>query len=610
MKYRILFSILAAAVLTAMTALLGFPKWNGLLYRADNAASDSLFQQPCTPSRDITVIGIDQDTLAEFGPSLRAAMAQVIETLNADPADRPAVIGIDVMFQGENRDAPEADLRLAEAAALYDNVIIAADVKLGTEYVWTENGTFAVTEHLITDWYEPYSALNEAVSCGHVNQSLDRDGIFRHARLYADVPGSGRLSSFARVVYERWCIETGTDPLPAPETSSSGYCYLLFTQGVESSGISGYSDGISLLDLCRGGIDPDFYRGKIVLIGASYPGSGDEYFTSLDHTRKMPGVVIQANMIEAFRKGAFPREAGFGMQLMILFLLSALTAAFLWDRRIIPSVIGWLAVCGLWFGICLLARQSGVILHVLWVPACASVLFIGSVAVNYMWSRREQRRVTDTFGCYIDPAVRDQLLAGGQEALAPGGKTRRIAVLFVDVRGFTAMSEALDAQTVVEIINRYLTLTTDCIIKNHGTLDKFMGDCTMAIWNAPVEQKDPVFLACRAAMDMIAGSEALEKELREQFGRSVSFGIGIHWGPAVVGNIGAPKRLDYTAVGDTVNTAARLEELAPGGTILISRAAADQLGGRAELARPEGRMQLKGKTGDFEVLILKALADS
>ena len=145
------------------------------------------------------------------------------------------------------------------------------------------------------------------------------------------------------------------------------------------------------------------------------------------------------------------------------------------------------------------------------------------------------------------------------------------------------------------------------IIRNHGTLDKFVGDCTMAVWNAPIEQEDPVYFACRAALDMIEGSKALSDELMERFGQSVDFGIGINWGPAVVGNIGAPKRMDYTAIGDTVNTASRLEANAEGGTILISRAVADALGDRAKTISLGSSIKLKGKSEGFEILRLLEL---
>ena len=223
-------------------------------------------------------------------------------------------------------------------------------------------------------------------------------------------------------------------------------------------------------------------------------------------------------------------------------------------------------------------------------------------------TRREKHLIDETFGYYIAPEVKKQLLAGGMDSLALGGKTQDVAVLFVDIRGFTTMSEQLDAQTVVEILNRYLTLATDCIVKNHGTLDKFVGDCAMALWNAPFPQEDPVYLACRAAMDMVSGSESLAKDLQSRFGHAVSFGVGIHWGSAVIGNIGAPQRMDYTAIGDTVNTAARLEASAPGNTVYISRVVADLLGDRAVVTSLGTGIKLKGKSEGFEVLRLDSLA--
>ena len=201
----------------------------------------------------------------------------------------------------------------------------------------------------------------------------------------------------------------------------------------------------------------------------------------------------------------------------------------------------------------------------------------------------------------------NQLLDGGKKSLDLGGKLQNIAVLFVDIRGFTSMSEELPPATVVEILNRYLTLTAECVRKNHGTLDKFVGDCTMAFWNAPIQQKNSVYLACKAAMDMIKNSKKLNDELLEKYGRKISFGIGVHWGSAVVGNIGTTFRMDYTAIGDTVNTAARLESNAPGGTVLISEAVKKILGSQANVVSLGNEIKLKGKTDDFEIFMLKSL---
>ena len=146
-------------------------------------------------------------------------------------------------------------------------------------------------------------------------------------------------------------------------------------------------------------------------------------------------------------------------------------------------------------------------------------------------------------------------------------------------------------------------------MRNKGTLDKFVGDCTMAIWGAPVPAEDPAGQACRAALEMMKGADSLGEELEKQFGRQISFGIGIHYGPAVVGNIGAPMRMDYTAIGDTVNTAARLEANAPGGTILISGAVRDELGDRARTGVPETEITLKGKNEKIGIFVLEDLKE-
>ena len=155
----------------------------------------------------------------------------------------------------------------------------------------------------------------------------------------------------------------------------------------------------------------------------------------------------------------------------------------------------------------------------------------------------------------------------------------------------------------------YISLTTDCIMKNHGTLDKFVGDCTMAIWNAPIEQEDYVMNACKAAVDMVEGSKALSQELLEKFGRTVSFGIGVHCGSAVVGNIGAEMRMDFTAIGDTVNTSARLEANAPAGKIYISRDVVDRLGSRILTTSLGDGISLKGKSNKFEIFLLDGIAE-
>lgn len=259
--------------------------------------------------------------------------------------------------------------------------------------------------------------------------------------------------------------------------------------------------------------------------------------------------------------------------------------------------------------LCMWAYRAGWVLHVLWVPVGVTILYAGGIVLHYVRAARERQAVTNTFKRYVAPEIVAKLLKEGKDALQLGGNLTEIAVLFVDVRGFTTMSERLSPSRVVEILNRYLTLISECILKNGGTLDKFVGDAAMAFWGAPLKDEDAVLHAARAAMDMVDGSKTLAEELLAQYGQSVSFGIGIHFGEAVVGNIGSPNRMDYTAIGDTVNTAARLEANAPGGIIYISRAVADALEGRIKTTSLGGTIKLKGKTDGFEVLTLDEIIE-
>lgn len=218
-----------------------------------------------------------------------------------------------------------------------------------------------------------------------------------------------------------------------------------------------------------------------------------------------------------------------------------------------------------------------------------------------------RRRVKDTFSRYMEPAVVDALLREGVTDEDLRGKSTEIAVLFVDIRGFTSLSEQLEADKVVEILNQFLTLTSEAVEKNGGTLDKYIGDCTMAFWGAPLTCDDKTYRACRAALDMMEKVEEYGAFTKDIYGWEVSFAVGIHVGTAVVGSFGSPTRKDYTAIGDTVNTASRLEAQAPAGQIYISRAVADRLGERGRYTSLGSGIHLKGKAQELEILTLDGL---
>lgn len=584
--------ILAAAAAAAfLTLLAGL----GLLQTAEQYVSDWLYQSPRAVDGQILLIGIDQKSLDRYGPYQswgRQRMAELLDRLNADEQGRPALIGIDVLYSGQTNAAE--DEALAAAAGRYDNVLTACAGTFESAFV-QEGDQFVWDRFRITGYDQPYPALQAVTDQGHINAMLDSDGVLRHHLLYLTLPDGQQVPSMALALAQRY-----KENLTLPAVDSHGFWYLPFSQRP-----GGY-EMISAADVLDGSIPAGYFKDKIVLIGPYAPGLQDQYITSIDHAQLMYGIEYQANAMKALLDGNFKQEVSVLPQLVGLFLLLTCAGVLFWKLRMSFAAALWLALCGGGVLGCRLLYEAGWIVKVLWLPVGLTLLYGGCLAIRAVHAVLERQRAVQTFRRYVAPEVVAQLLAQGPEHLALGGQLTEISVLFVDIRGFTTMSEALDPPQVVEILNEYLTLTTECVMQYHGTLDKFVGDCTMALWNAPLPQQDHCLLACQAALAMAEGVKKLSENLQRQYGRTISFGIGVHTGPAVVGNIGAPMRMDYTAIGDTVNTAARLEANAPGGKIYISRTVAEQLSGRIQ-ASAVGKLPLKGKKEPFEVWSLDGI---
>jgi adenylate cyclase len=198
------------------------------------------------------------------------------------------------------------------------------------------------------------------------------------------------------------------------------------------------------------------------------------------------------------------------------------------------------------------------------------------------------------FKKYVDKSVVNELVNNGALEAKIGGVRKDVAVLFVDIRGFTSLSESLPPEQIVEILNQYLALAANAVEKNSGTLDKFIGDAAMAVFNSPFDLEDYEYKAVHAAWDLLLSAKELNEFCQTQYQKQVTFGIGIQCGEAVIGNIGCEARMDYTAIGDTVNTASRLEGVAAPGQILISEEMNERLNGRIKTSFA-GEFSLKGK---------------
>jgi adenylate cyclase len=293
---------------------------------------------------------------------------------------------------------------------------------------------------------------------------------------------------------------------------------------------------------------------------------------------------------------------------LLLSLVIAVLAYVLTFRAAVMLTVAALVV---YYGGIVLLGRLGYLADPLYGPMAIVLSALFSMAARYVLEERERRKVERIFGHYVDPRIVRQLAATRSvDQIMSKGERRDLTLLFVDIRGFTAMSEAMAAEDVLEVIQHYLDEVSSLILKWDGTIDKYVGDEVVALWNAPVEQPDHALLALRCAYDLIAQAPILQAKLVELGLPPVSWGIGVNTGPAVVGNMGSKDRLQYTALGDTVNTAARFCSAAPPFNLLIGWPTFEVCSKYIAVDEMPG-LQLKGKSAEkFRVLKVTAIREN
>lgn len=576
--------------------------WQNVLPALDRQAQDALFQRTAAPSRHIQVIGIDEDTISALGSSFttwsRRETAKLINVLNADPEKKPAVIGVDIMFFTEAGD-PEADALLFEACRTGGNVVVATQASFSKRVVQDENG-YRFDEFHVEDFLRPYDALCKVSTLAHVNTLLDDDGVVRSAIQEIRWQG-GTSQSLARTVAAVYAEQNGFS-IAEPPLDAYGCFPIRYT----AKG-GAYYGGNSFIKVLDGRIPAKRFAGQIVLIGAYAAGMMDAYATPIDPGVPMNGVEIHANIADALLSSRLFTPMAQWLQLLLTGLV-VLAAVFLFLRlRPVKGAVVFAAVLGAAAAGYCFAAQNGLTLHLVYLPGGVTVGFAGSLVSGYLEEHKRRAAVTGMFKQYVAPSVVDSILkAGGADAVMLSSR-RHIAVLFSDVRSFTSLSEKKQPEQIVEILNQYLSLITDVAFRNGGTIDKFIGDGCMILFNAPMDQADYEYMAVKTAYEIIEEAAPLVNKLRAVCGRDVMLGIGVHAGSAVVGNIGTAYRMDYTAIGDTVNTASRLEHMAEPGTVVISESLYQSLSGRIR-AESIGYAALKGKAEKLHCFRVTGLA--
>ena len=393
---QLIYSLIAAAVVTVVAGA-------GVLQRLDRWVQDALFQRAGVTSSDILIIGIDEEALADLGPYQtwdRNVMASALEALAADPGKKPAVTAIDVLYAGET--SGQADQRLAEAAGELGNVVTASIAEFGERITWENGLVSSYDADAVIGFEQPYEALRRCTVQGHINAMSDVDGVVRHGLLYVEPEmngANGRVPSMSRMAARLFLEQQERERQAADDAGAAGkaddagadaadgrFFYIPYT------GRPGdFYDGVSLSRLIRGEIPPDYWAGKIVLIGPYATALQDAYFTPIDKGTQMFGVEIQANMIQSFLENNTRRELPQLPQLAVLFVLCAAAMMLFMNMSVLAASLlaGSLAAMG---PVCAFNLYNiGLVTHPLWVPFGVAGVYILAMAVHYVRTARERQ---------------------------------------------------------------------------------------------------------------------------------------------------------------------------------------------------------------------------
>jgi adenylate cyclase len=415
---------------------------------------------------------------------------------------------------------------------------------------------------------------NSAAGHGVFTVRPDPDGIFRRVPLVMSVQNQIRLGLSAELLR----VATGAQPF-AVKSNEAGIEGVVLARQL----VSTQSDGtvwpylspssktryVSASDVLTGRLEPGRLAGHLVFVGTSAIGLEDFRATPLGVA--MAGVEIHAQVLENILSKTLLNRPNFtiaiellttfGLCLLVIMLAPVVAARSLISASIL-LLVGYFAVSYYLF------YEHRFLLDPTF-PILATMLSVMLMStVNYLREERERRKMRGAFGQYVSPDLVEQL-SKNQDQLKLGGETRELTILFSDILGFTTIGESFkdDPAGLTALINRFLTVLSNAILDNKGTIDKFMGDAVMAFWNAPLRNENHPHLACRAALRMVGDIAALNKRrVDEAFlidpdadVHPINVGIGINTGSCVVGNMGSESRFDYTALGDAVNLASRFE---------------------------------------------------
>jgi adenylate cyclase len=542
------------------------------------------FRGPRQPTAPIVIISIDESSFVELDeqwPFARATHARLIRTV---AAGGPLAIGVDVIFDQPSSRGPSDDAALGAAVAQAGNVVLGAAPAADQGFYTDMPLSYTRSAPNL-----PLAAIGRgAAGVGAINLPPDPDNHVRRARRRIWT-GTERLPGLDVELY-RVATASGLTAAPLP----AGDEILINFNGPPRT-----FPWVAYHQVVNGDVVPEFFRGKIVLIGPTSELMHDVFSTSFTRGGDlMPGVEIHANVLETYVSGNRLREVPAAMS-TALAVVAALLAAALVVRLHPLRALAAVALLGI---IVTVFAYVAFVYADVWMRALAGTLALVlgygiTVVDNFVREQRERRRLSQFFS----PEVLREVVRHRHER-SLGSSRRLVTVLFCDIRGFTALSENLEPEEVAEMLREYLTEMTEVIFKHRGTVDKYMGDCVMALYNVPFEDPDHVVNAMQTALELQERTLQVSARWEGRLGAAIRSGIGINTGEAVVGTMGSRQRLEYTAIGDTINLGSRLESLTKeyGVAIIISEFTQQRLQG-GFLTRELGQVTVRGKTQPVKI---------
>ncbi|MGI8852946.1 MAG: CHASE2 domain-containing protein [Methyloceanibacter sp.] len=562
------------------------------------------------PDLPVRIVDIDEDSLKQVGqwPWPRTLLAELVDRLAANGA---ATIGFDMVFPEPDRLSPANALhywpksdalaglreeveKLPSNDEVLAEAIGKASVVLG--FIAAPQGTsipeakaafsFAGDDpKLFAPFYSGATASLEilqkpAQGAGALNWIPEHDQIVRRMPMIVRV-GDALYPSLAADVLR---LGQGASTYIVKSSGASGEMAFGEHTGIISIKIgefevpteahgqmwirfSPHSKGryLPAWKVLKGEIRRDDVEGRIVLIGTSAPGLLDIRATPLEAA--VPGVELHAQVVEQIIQGAFLQRPDFATaaELLYILLLGSLIAFLIYRTGALGSAVvvagAIVAVIGIsWYAF----KSYGWLVDPIYPAIALTAIYLAGTVFMFLRTERERNRVRNAFSHYMAPALVERL-ADDPSRLKLGGETRDMTLLFSDVRGFTTISEGLDAEELTRFLNSLFTPLSNIILEEQGTIDKFMGDAVMAFWNAPLDDSAHPTHACNAALRIMAEMETLNERWREEAKakgkpyKPVKLGIGLNTGVCCVGNLGSETRFDYSVIGDNVNIASRLE---------------------------------------------------